>query len=84
MNDVGQNPKQRKNVQNLIAWPFIVVMVALMIMAPVWTIMRSPYGDYAMPMVTILLVVMSAIILLYNKICLGVWLPGRKKENSAE
>ena len=51
-----------------------------MIMAPVWTIMRNPYAEYAMPAAIIVLVVMFVIILFYNKIRLGVWLPGRKKE----
>jgi lipopolysaccharide export LptBFGC system permease protein LptF len=80
MNDVNQNPKKRTTTQDRIAWPFLVIMVALMIMAPVWTITTNPYADYAMPMVGILLVVTSVIILLYNKIRLGVWLPGRKKD----
>ena len=82
MNDVPQNPKPRTNVQNLIARPFLVILVPLIwIIAPVLKITRNPYADYAMPVAIILMVVMFSITLLYNKIWLGVWLPGRKKDS---
>jgi lipopolysaccharide export LptBFGC system permease protein LptF len=80
VNDVRENPKKRTTTQDRIVWPFAVIVAALMIMAPVWTIMRNPYAEYAMPAAIIVLVVMFVIILFYNKIRLGVWLPGRKKD----
>ena len=79
VNDVRENPKKRTTTQDRIVWPFAVIVAALMIMAPVWTIMRNPYAEYAMPAAIIVLVVMFVIILFYNKIRLGVWLRGVRK-----
>jgi hypothetical protein len=64
-------------VQNRLALPFLIVMVPLVIAAPFLSIIRSPLAPYVMPAVTGLLGVMVAAILLYNKISLGKWLPGR-------
>jgi lipopolysaccharide export LptBFGC system permease protein LptF len=73
---------KRPEIQNRIAWPFIAVMILLLIAAPVLTMVRSPYAEYVMPAVFILLVIMFVTVLLYNKVCLGVWLPGRNKDPS--
>jgi hypothetical protein len=80
MNDAKQKTKERMGVRDFIAWPFMAIVFALIIIAPVWTITGSPYAKYATPATIIVFAVMWAIILLYNKIRLGVWLPGRKKD----
>jgi hypothetical protein len=80
MSDPQQKPKPN-GVQNRIAWPFIVVMVPLVILAPIFAATRSPYADYVIPLVVVLFAVMAAAVLGYNKIHFGVWLPGKKDSN---
>ncbi len=72
MTDPEQPSKKTTIVQNRIALPFIIVIIALLLLAPVLTITRSPYADDIMPVVIVLLAACAGIILLYNKTRLGV------------
>jgi lipopolysaccharide export LptBFGC system permease protein LptF len=75
MKDCRRKPS---NIQNRIAWPFLVIAVPLVFAAPILGTLKGSYGEYAMSAVFILLILCFATLITYNKIVLGVWFPGRR------